>query len=362
MRASAELLEPNVGHYTFVSTLSVYADVSKPTDEDSELDQLEDPAAEDVQKHYGALKAACEEVVAEVFAGRSLLVRAGLIVGPHDPTDRFTYWVTRAADGGDILAPGTPEDRVQFIDVRDLAEWIVRSADARVEGRFNAVGFEPPMTMGELLAACLQVGGQEARVVWVDDAFLLEQGVEEWMELPLWVASPELAGFHAVRRVPCGHGRADVSPGRDDRPRHARMGQVRRAATPEAGRPAPAGRHGPRARDRAPGGVEPRRLRLRLRGARVGYSRAPRGRARLLGNAAAEEARRRGRLAREGARRAAGVPAHGPGTRAGRRHDPVHGAPVGARAALPRRSPTSSPPQAASGSPTRSRPPARQPT
>src|SRR5262245_47706615 len=164
VRESAELLDPNVGHYAFVSTMSVYADVSKPTDEDSPVDPLEDPASEDIQKHYGALKAACEEVVAEVFPGRSLLVRAGLIVGPHDPTDRFTYWVTRAADGGDVLVPGTPEDQVQFIDVRDLAEWIVRSADARLEGTFNAVGFEPPMTMGELLAACVQVGGREARL------------------------------------------------------------------------------------------------------------------------------------------------------------------------------------------------------
>jgi nucleoside-diphosphate-sugar epimerase len=196
VRASAELLEPSLDHYTFVSSISVYDDFSTPQSEDDPLASLEDETSEDVQAHYGALKAACERVVQEVFPGRSLLVRAGLIVGPHDPTNRFTYWVTRAADGGDVLAPGSPQAQVQFIDARDLAEWMLRSAEAGLDGAFNAVGPEPPVTMGELLETCVRVSGSDARLVWVDDAFLLEHEVGEWIELPLWVASPELAALH----------------------------------------------------------------------------------------------------------------------------------------------------------------------
>jgi 2'-hydroxyisoflavone reductase len=195
VRASAELLAPAVSHYTFVSSLSVYADFSGPQNEGDPVEVLEDESSEDIQQHYGALKAACERVVADVFPGRSSLVRAGLIVGPHDPTNRFTYWVRRVAGSGDVLAPGDPGRKVQFIDVRDLAEWMVRMAARGSSGTFNAVGPEPPVTMGELLEDCRRVAASDARLVWVDDAFLLGRAVGEWMELPLWVASPELAGL-----------------------------------------------------------------------------------------------------------------------------------------------------------------------
>jgi 2'-hydroxyisoflavone reductase len=195
VRASTELLAPALEHYTFVSSLSVYADFSEPQREDDPVEELDDAATEDIQQHYGPLKAACEQVVADAFPGRSSLVRAGLIVGPHDPTNRFTYWVRRVAAGGDVLAPGDPERKVQFIDVRDLAEWLLLASGAGSSGTFNAVGPEPPVTMGELLETCREVGAGNSRLVWVDDAFLLERGIGEWMELPLWVASPELAGL-----------------------------------------------------------------------------------------------------------------------------------------------------------------------
>jgi 2'-hydroxyisoflavone reductase len=151
-------------------------------------------------EHYGALKAACERVVEDVLPGRALHVRAGLIVGPHDPTDRFTYWPVRVARGGEVLAPGRPERQVQFVDVRDLAEWMVRSAEERVTGTFNATGPVPPVTMGELLETCRTVSASDATFTWRDDAFLLENEVGPWMELPLWVpeSDPELANLMAA--------------------------------------------------------------------------------------------------------------------------------------------------------------------
>lgn len=190
VRASAELLRDS-GHYTFVSSISAYARFAEPPREGDAVAAIDDPASEDVEAHYGALKALCEAVVEDVFGGRSLVVRPGLIVGPHDPTGRFTYWPHRVARGGEVLAPGPPERPVQLIDVRDLGEWIVRGAEARLGGLFNAI--RPPFPMRELLAAC----PGEARVTWVDGSWLAQRGVGEWMELPLWLApgNAEWAGF-----------------------------------------------------------------------------------------------------------------------------------------------------------------------
>jgi 2'-hydroxyisoflavone reductase len=199
VRASAELLERNgVGHYIFVSSGSVYADVSVPVDESSPVATLPDPASEEIEEHYGALKALCERVVEEVFPGRSANVRAGLIVGPHDPTGRFTYWPVRIARGGDVLVPGRPERTLQFVDVRDLAAWMLELAERRIDGTFNAAGPVPPVTMGELVETCRAVSDSDATFTWVDDVFLLERGVGEWMELPLWIASPEYRHFMDV--------------------------------------------------------------------------------------------------------------------------------------------------------------------
>jgi 2'-hydroxyisoflavone reductase len=187
VRASAELLRGSVGHYVFVSSGSVYAEPYVPGyDESAPTVELEDPASEDVMQDYGALKAACEEVVREVFPDVHTNVRAGLIVGPHDGSGRYTYWPLRASLGGAVLAPGPPDRLTQFIDVRDLGGWMVDACERRHTGTFNATG--EPVALATALETC---GISEP--VWVDEDFLLEQSVGPWMELPLWVAGDEAA-------------------------------------------------------------------------------------------------------------------------------------------------------------------------
>jgi nucleoside-diphosphate-sugar epimerase len=149
------------------------------TDEDPEL--------------YGARKAACEQIVEESFGDAALVVRPGLIVGPHDPTGRFTYWPHRVARGGEVLAPGSPEDPVQLIDVRDLADWIVSAAAKGVGGTFNATG--EPMRFDDLLDECRAVSESDATFTWVPSERLLAEEVGPWMELPLWLPLAEYAGI-----------------------------------------------------------------------------------------------------------------------------------------------------------------------
>jgi 2'-hydroxyisoflavone reductase len=195
---SAALLAPNVEHYTFISSLSVYGDTRTPgMDESTPVAELTEPGSEEVGKHYGPLKALSEQAAEAVMPGRTLSIRAGLIVGRHDPTDRFTYWPRRVAQGGDVLAPGRPDRYVQFIDARDLAEWNISMAERRIAGIFNATGRHDTTTMGELLQTCKEVSGSDARFVWVPDQFLEEQGAGPWMELPLWIpeTNAEMAGF-----------------------------------------------------------------------------------------------------------------------------------------------------------------------
>jgi 2'-hydroxyisoflavone reductase len=190
VRASAELLADHVDHYVFVSSISVYGDFSDVAREDeTPVIRIDDTSDESLEgDRYGGFKALCEQVVVDVFHGRSARVRAGLIVGPNDPTGRFTYWPSRLARGGEVLAPGRKGRPVQFIDVRDLGAWLVDLGERKVSGTFNATGPEPPMTMGELLETCRAVSGSNARISWVDEHFLLEHDVGEWMELPLWIA------------------------------------------------------------------------------------------------------------------------------------------------------------------------------
>ncbi len=188
----------DIGHYTFVSSISVYADLSTPPVVGSPVAELKEPT-EEWREAYGELKADCEEVVLERHP-ESFVVRPGLIVGPWDPTGRFTYWPARLADGGRVLAPAPPEASAQVIDVRDLAGWIVRGAEVRLAGTFNAV--DEPTTRRALIETCRDVAETDAEIVWVDEAFLLEQDVGEWMELPLWLASPEYAGMLSVDASP----------------------------------------------------------------------------------------------------------------------------------------------------------------
>ncbi len=190
VRASAEMLAEAVRQYIFISTMSVYADLSAPgSDERSPVGTIPDETVEEVTGGtYGPLKALCEQAVERVMPGRTLNIRPGLIVGPHDPSNRFTYWVHRVAQGGEVLVPGVLEQPLQFIvDVRDLAAWIVRMAEASTVGVFNAKGPDYPLTMGDLIETCASVSGSDARFVWVSEEFLLDQHVGPWMELPLWL-------------------------------------------------------------------------------------------------------------------------------------------------------------------------------
>jgi 2'-hydroxyisoflavone reductase len=195
VRQSAELLRDAAQRYVFVSSISVYADFSEPVRESSPVAELEDPATEEVLEHYGALKAACERVVEDVYGDRSARVRAGLIVGPYDPTDRFTYWPRRIARGGDVLAPGSPDAPVQFVDARDLARWLVALALHGPGGTFNATGPADPLTFAELLERAKAALGSDANVVWVDEQRVLDAGVQPWTELPLWLPGAEYAGM-----------------------------------------------------------------------------------------------------------------------------------------------------------------------
>jgi 2'-hydroxyisoflavone reductase len=198
VRESAELLAEAADRYAFVSSISFYADYREPRSEDDPAEQLGDLPGDRLLEdysNYGALKALCERQVQEVFGERTYIVRPGLIVGPRDPTDRFTYWPRRVRRGGPILAPAPPEQAVQMIDVRDLAGWMLRMLEEGHGGVFNATSPPGALTLGSMLDGC---GAEE--VVWVDEDFLLEQGVEGWSDLPCWIPShvPDHACFQLV--------------------------------------------------------------------------------------------------------------------------------------------------------------------
>jgi 2'-hydroxyisoflavone reductase len=196
---SAELLGQAVDNYVFVSSISVYADVSKPgVSEASPLAAPETGTEEITGESYGPLKVACEQAVERSFQQRCLIIRPGLIVGPHDPTDRFTYWPVRLRRGGDVVAPVPQEAAVQIIDVRDLAEWMVRLIEQGGSGAFNAAGPEQRLTMGAMLAECQAALGSGANLHWLPAAELLAAGVMPWSDLPLWLPGDDQAGLLAV--------------------------------------------------------------------------------------------------------------------------------------------------------------------
>jgi 2'-hydroxyisoflavone reductase len=211
VRPAVSYLKDRVEQYVFISSQSVYADWTRiGLDEASpvatlppeKVEELRESGAGPYGDHYGAMKALCERLIDEEMPGHALHVRAGLIVGPHDYSDRFTWWVVRAAQGGDMLVPGSPERLVQWIDVRDLAAWILRMIEKRVSGVFNVTGPEEPLTMRQVIDACVEAGECKATPIWTDEAFLLEKGVKPWTELPLWL--PEHVGLTPGEKPPIG--------------------------------------------------------------------------------------------------------------------------------------------------------------
>jgi len=199
VRASAEALADKVQQYAFVSSVSVYADPNPDrTDETAALATLDDPTIEEITgESYGPLKALCEAEVSKVFGERAILVRPGLIVGPHDTTDRFTYWPWRMAQGGAVLAPGRQDRGIQLIDVRDLGAWIVTLVESGASGAFNATSQPGDLTMTQMLDTCVRVAGTNAKAQWIPDEFLLQHEAGPWMELPLWIpeSAPIAKGF-----------------------------------------------------------------------------------------------------------------------------------------------------------------------
>ncbi|OCT14419.1 hypothetical protein A8709_26805 [Paenibacillus pectinilyticus] len=189
--ASTDVLKRSAKHYTFISTISAYADLKQVLfDETAPVRRLED--AEDPGQRYGALKAQCEEVVKEAFPTGALIIRPGLIVGPYDASDRFTYWPARLQRGGQVLVPLPKERKLQFIDVRDLAAWILILVEAGVTGTLHASGSD--YTMEEVVEACRR-GDIETDLTWVTEEFLVASEVAGWMDLPLWLPSDSLLGM-----------------------------------------------------------------------------------------------------------------------------------------------------------------------
>lgn len=199
VQASTRLMSDAVRHYTFISSISAYADFSTPgLNEDAPVATLDDETVEEVTNEtYGALKALCEQVAEANMVGRVLVVRPGLIVGLDDPTDRFTYWPCRVARGGEMLAPGEPEQPTQFIDVRDLAAWIVRMVEDGKTGVYNATGPDYLLTMGQFLDECRAVSGSDARFTWTGEAFARDLMEKQLVNFQPWVPS-EYAGMRSA--------------------------------------------------------------------------------------------------------------------------------------------------------------------
>ena len=202
VKRSAELLAPNVGYCLFVSTFSVYTSFAKPNDEQSPVGAPPDPNAETVTNaSYGPMKALCEQYSAAAFNGRVSIVRPGYMVGPLDPTDRFTYWPVRASRGGEMLAPGTPHDPIQVLDVRDLSAWMMKLVETRTNGYFNAMSPPGMFTMGDVLSASVQATPKAgAKVTWVPEDFLASHLNPEELDMPPW--SPMKGDMAAASLIP----------------------------------------------------------------------------------------------------------------------------------------------------------------
>jgi 2'-hydroxyisoflavone reductase len=194
VRLSAEVLKDNVSRCVFISSLSVYRDFKNVgIDESYPVGKLEDETIEEINgETYGPLKALCEQAVQDIFGGeRALIIRPGLIVGPHDPTDRFTYWPVRVARGGDVLAPQKPEAPIQIIDVRDLSDFTMKLIEENASGVYNVTGPDYELTIGRLLDASKQVSGSDANFRWASVDFLNQNNVQAWSDLPTWIPDDE---------------------------------------------------------------------------------------------------------------------------------------------------------------------------
>jgi len=201
VRLSANVLKESVARYVFISSVSVYDNFRQiGIDESYPVGKLQNETVEEITgETYGPLKALCEKVVQDIYGERALIIRPGLIVGPHDPTDRFTYWPVRIARGGDVLAPQKPEAPIQVIDVRDLSDFIIKLIQDNASGVYNATGPDHELTIGRLLDVSKQVSGSAANIHWASVDFLSQQKVEPWSDMPTWVPEDEEgAGFSRI--------------------------------------------------------------------------------------------------------------------------------------------------------------------
>ena len=217
VQRTTDLLRDSVGHYLFVSSISAY-DLStiggydaaervlwEPiVDEDYQRFEPEDGWADGDEAHYGLTKALSENICHEVFPGRTTVVRPGLIVGPGDQTDRFTYWPVRIDQGGEVLAPGNPRHANQIIDQRDLTEWIVHLAENEIMGDFNATGPSSRMSMAEMLYGVRAVTPAEVQFTWVTESFLQEQEIRPWAHMPAWMPGDGLSFVDVSSAVSAG--------------------------------------------------------------------------------------------------------------------------------------------------------------
>lgn len=201
VRLSAKALEGAVKKYVFISSISVYSEFSKVGIIESDpVGKLEDESVEEITgETYGPLKALCEKLVQEIYGERALIIRPGLIVGPHDPTDRFTYWPMRVKRGDDMITPDKPQTPIQIVDVRDLSDFIVKLIEDNASGIFNATGPGDELFMGEFLDACKLVSGSVATFHWASREFLEEHEVAPWSDMPVWIPDTEEdAGFSRI--------------------------------------------------------------------------------------------------------------------------------------------------------------------
>ncbi|MBX0358537.1 SDR family oxidoreductase [Halobacillus sp. Nhm2S1] len=210
---SLDVLAACTKKYVFISTISVYPDLTavhnlEETVEPMTLTQEELERAEQTEAFepalYGPLKAHCEQEVQNRIKDKGIIIRPGLIVGPHDPTDRFTYWPSRIAEGGEVLAPGRKDQQIQFIDVRDLADWMVHLSSTEQTGVFNANGPETKLTMQHLLETCASTLNKEVTLTWVPAQFLIDEGLQPWKDLPVWIPTEKDFSQYVSKAIQCG--------------------------------------------------------------------------------------------------------------------------------------------------------------